>query len=123
MLSDVSQSIFAALASPAVHSPSNPSRTSKPSQLSISTNANSFAPTISPLSATPSPQPSGSSLLEDDEDELQGTQGGRELGDVLVPVSLSKSQTFGDAKPTAKEPVTTQAASTSSVDGDEEWNW
>ncbi|CCM02506.1 uncharacterized protein FIBRA_04608 [Fibroporia radiculosa] len=100
LLSDVSQSFFSALASPA------PSST-----MSVSVSTNPFGAALSPLSAPPydrSPQASAStaasSLLED-EDELQG------LGNVMVPDSRAP------ASPGVSKPANAQAQS------DDEWNW
>lgn len=124
LLSDVSQSLFAALSSPSTPSPpTHPSRLTASSPLSISTNANPFLATISPMSASPSPVPSGGSLLEDDEFGEQGIESGKSLGEVLIPVSLSPAASpLVDPKITGAN--TTQPASTSSLDDDDDdWNW
>lgn len=116
LLSDVSSSFFAALSSPSPSQSSYPSRPSASSPLSISTNANPFLASISPMSASPSPVPSSGSLLEDDEVDDKG------LGEVLIPVSLSPNPNThsgtniegkGMAEPTP----------TSSLDDDDDWNW
>ncbi|KAH8097024.1 hypothetical protein BXZ70DRAFT_895280 [Cristinia sonorae] len=114
LISDVSQSIFAALSSPGTPS-AQTSRSSGSSQLSVSTNANTFLSTASPVSASPSPVPSTGSLLEDDDDEFAqaGTNSRKALGDVLVPVSLSSQKKSSKPLP----------ATTPSPDDDDEWNW
>ncbi|KAH9835154.1 uncharacterized protein C8Q71DRAFT_709872 [Rhodofomes roseus] len=100
LFSDVSQSLFSALASPGPVSSS-----------SVSISTNPFAATLSPLSTSPSPSPSpvgaqaaSSSLLEDDD----GAQG---LGSVLVPDSRSPPISSTPAKPSSRD------------QSDDEWNW
>ncbi|KZT68884.1 hypothetical protein DAEQUDRAFT_670551 [Daedalea quercina L-15889] len=99
LFSDVSQSLFSALASPG-HASS--------SSVSISTNP--FSATLSPLSTSPSPTPSpigvqqSSSLLEDD-DAPQA------LGSVLVPDSRTPSAETASASASVREL------------SDDEWNW
>ncbi|CDO73693.1 hypothetical protein BN946_scf185015.g21 [Trametes cinnabarina] len=135
LFSDVSSSIFAALASPS-SSTSSPSPAA-PSSVSISSNP--FAATLSPLSLSPTPSPlsrsqsdgpalpSARSLLEDDDDPA----GDAALGSVLVP----------DTKPPAAHTQTTSTSTSPSSagasasngesgrksllddDDDEEWNW
>ncbi|EMD34854.1 hypothetical protein CERSUDRAFT_117057 [Gelatoporia subvermispora B] len=119
LLSDVSQSFFAALASPSAGS-SYPSSVS-PSAVSVSSNP--FAASLSPLSTSPSSlSPAApASLLEDDD-------GGAALGSVLVP----------DARPPPRTPATTQPTQISMsisrarvsapaqaqvLDDDDDWNW
>lgn len=99
LLSDVSQSLFSALASPGPASGN-----------SVSISSNPFSATLSPLSTSPTPASApvasqaraSASLLEDDD----GPQG---LGSVLVPDSRS---------PSVKS-VSTGAREQS----DDEWNW
>ncbi|OCH87776.1 hypothetical protein OBBRIDRAFT_132814 [Obba rivulosa] len=108
LLSDVSQSFFAALASPTptIISPS-----------AVSVSSNPFAASLSPLSSSPSSLSPAAppSLLEDD-------GGGAALGSVLVPsrvpaattqptqvsMSISGGQTAGQVQ---------------AVDDDDDWNW
>ncbi|TCD61815.1 hypothetical protein EIP91_007860 [Steccherinum ochraceum] len=117
LLSDVSSSFFAALASP---SPS--SQTSRPSASSPLSNAMSTSPNLAtvPFSSTkPSPVPSNGSLLDDDELGGQDARVGQGLGEVLIPVSLSPNpSTSANGTKTAPIPVPT-----SSVDDDDDWNW
>jgi len=113
LISDVSQSIFAALGS---HSPSTMSP--PPARGSISISTNPFLATLSPLSAEPSsvPSPSSntSSLIEED---LLGSpwSGSASLGDVLVPTQ---------SKVTQPSPTKTPSAQKSLLDDDDDdWNW
>ena len=94
LLSDVSQSLRTALATP---SPSAPS---------VSTSANPFAATLSPLLASPQP-----SLLDDDDDGAVSA-----LGGVLLP-DLSPAPS-----PMGPSPTPSAAEAPSALD-DEDWNW
>ncbi|THH29244.1 hypothetical protein EUX98_g4948 [Antrodiella citrinella] len=125
LISDVSQSFFAALASPVPSQPSHPTRSLAASPLSISTNANPFLATTTLFaSASPSasPVPSSGSLLEDDEIGDLDMTNGKGLGEVLIPVSLSPnlSTLSGGKKP---EETKVQPAPTPSLDDDDDWNW
>ncbi|KAI0360550.1 hypothetical protein OH77DRAFT_1393248 [Trametes cingulata] len=116
LISDVSSSIFAALASPSTSSSSSPA----PSSVSISTNP--FAATLSPLSTSPTPpsqlgQPSpasaSASLLDDDD-------AGDGLGSVLVPDTKAPSHTPAPSSaPASRQPEQTKSL----LDDDDEWNW
>ncbi|KAI0635298.1 hypothetical protein C8Q77DRAFT_695601 [Trametes polyzona] len=121
LISDVSNSIFAALASPSTpsHSHSSPGSgsgsTHVPSGVSVSSNP--FAPTLSPLSTSPSPSvshsPSAVSLLEDDD-------AGEGLGSVLVPDSKGPVRARASSSQTQSKSTST---SKSLLDDDDEWNW
>ncbi|KAI0827074.1 hypothetical protein BC628DRAFT_1370695 [Trametes gibbosa] len=111
LISDVSNSIFAALASPSASSAPVPS--------SVSISSNPFAATLSPLSSSPtppsqlssSPSASAQSLLDDDD-------AGEGLGSVLVP------DTKASALAASRSPAQKQKQSGKSLlDDDDEWNW
>ncbi|KAH9896988.1 hypothetical protein C8Q73DRAFT_757575 [Cubamyces lactineus] len=135
LFSDVSSSIFAALASPSSSSSSaaapSSSSASAPSGVSISTNP--FGATLSPLSTVPSPSPlsrshsqssasassqHARSLLDDDD---AGASADR-LGSVLVPDTKAPAHTPSLSPSTQKA---TSAGESKSLldDDDEEWNW
>ncbi|KAH9924366.1 hypothetical protein B0H21DRAFT_781424 [Amylocystis lapponica] len=97
LLSDVSQSLRAALAAPGA-------TTGSPSSVSISSNP--FAAALSPLSSSPQ-----RSLLEDDDEGAASA-----LGGVLVP----------DAAPLSSRPSPSPSVSAAEVQSstdDEDWNW
>ncbi|KZT10378.1 uncharacterized protein LAESUDRAFT_810036 [Laetiporus sulphureus 93-53] len=102
ILSDVSQSFFSALASPA----------SSSGAASVSISSNPFAASLSPLSTSPTAAtlvPNGTSSLLDDDEPAQG------LGSVLSP----DSKGFAPSKPPAPSSPSLQAKDQS----DDEWNW
>ncbi|KAI0674438.1 hypothetical protein C8Q78DRAFT_967407 [Trametes maxima] len=111
LISDVSNSIFAALASP------SPATASSPVPSSVSISSNPFAATLSPLSTSPAPSPirsspSAQSLLEDDD-------AGDGLGSILVPdTKAPSSRTLAPSRASQ-----TQSANKSLLDDDDEWNW
>ncbi|EIW55451.1 uncharacterized protein TRAVEDRAFT_171116 [Trametes versicolor FP-101664 SS1] len=109
LISDVSSSIFAALASPSATSTSHP----VPSSFSITSNP--FAATLSPLSTSPQPSsPSAPSLLDDDD-------AGDGLGSVLVPDTKGPVRTPAGAPAPVPAPAPKQNRSL--LDDDDEWNW
>lgn len=120
LISDVSQSIFAALGSTTPSTPSPLSGSSRPSaKSSTPSSTKPFFATLSPLSAEPSLTSSissnRSSLIEDD--LLDSPESGtRSLGDILVP-TVSK---FTQPSPT-KTPSTQK--SLLDDDDDDDWNW
>ncbi|KAI0073648.1 hypothetical protein K474DRAFT_1710539 [Panus rudis PR-1116 ss-1] len=103
LLSDVSQSIFAALSSPSATQ--TQSFTSQPSKQSPST----------PLSSSLT-TPHSSSLLEDDDTGIGG------LGEVMKP-NVVNTQPKGNSKPSTG--TTTSSKQTTSLldDDDDDWNW
>ncbi|KAH9852514.1 hypothetical protein C2E23DRAFT_825900 [Lenzites betulinus] len=111
LISDVSNSIFAALASP--------SSSSGPIPSSMSISSNPFAATLSPLSTSPlsqlSPSPSASaqSLLDDDD-------AGEGLGSVLLPDTKAPAL-VPSPRPAPKQ--SQKQNSKSLLDDDDEWNW
>ncbi|KAI0659277.1 hypothetical protein C8Q70DRAFT_915597 [Cubamyces menziesii] len=149
LFSDVSSSIFAALASPSSSSSSaaapSSSSASAPSGVSISTHP--FGATLSPLSTSPSPSPlsrshsqsstsassqHAQSLLDDDD---AGASADR-LGSVLVPDTKAPAHTpslspSSSTAAVARKTTSTQKAASAGAseskslldDDDEEWNW
>ncbi|KAL6305989.1 hypothetical protein BKA93DRAFT_190905 [Sparassis latifolia] len=105
LLSDVSSSLFAALAAP---SPSSPSPAHSGLTSSVSVSSNPFAATLSPLASSPlgasplSGPTSSVSLLEDDDEGLA-------LGGVMIP----------DSRPSTQPGLKAESAQ----NYDDDWNW